>query len=82
MHKKAFKAAEATQCAADQGKYWEMHNRLFENQKALEPWSGHAEALGLDVGKFDACMTDGKHSASIRLAMKEASFRRAAGEST
>ena len=73
MHKKAFKAAEATQCAADQGKYWEMHNRLFENQKALEPWSGHAKALGLETEAFDACMTDGKHVNSIRAAMKEAS---------
>ncbi len=49
IHKQAFKAAEATHCAKDQGKFWEMHDRLFANQRKLEPWSAHAEALGLDV---------------------------------
>jgi len=73
IHKQAFKASEATHCAGDQGKYWEMHHRLFENQRALEPWSGHAEAVGLDVGQFDQCMESGKHSKAIRAAMKEAS---------
>ena len=72
IHKDAFKASEATHCARDQGKYWEMHHRLFENQKALKPWSGHAEALGLDVAVFDECMSSGKHENDIRSAMKEA----------
>ena len=35
IHKEAFKAAEATHCARDQGKYWEMHGRLFANQRQL-----------------------------------------------
>jgi len=71
IHKSAFKAAEATHCAGDQGKYWEMHNRLFENQRALEPWSGHAEAVGLDVDEFDKCLADGTHAEAIRAMMKE-----------
>ncbi len=50
-----------------------MHSRLFENQRALEPWSGHAEALGINVKKFDQCMSTGKHAAAIRADMKEAS---------
>ncbi len=66
MHKLAFKAAEATRCAGEQGKYWEMHGRLFENQKALEPWTAHAEALGLDTAKFDACLAAGTYAESIR----------------
>ncbi len=49
-----------------------MHDRLFNNQKALEPWSGHAEALGLDVGSFDSCMNDGKYNDAIRKMMAEA----------
>lgn len=65
-HKLAFKAAEATHCAGDQGKYHEMHDRLFANQKALEPWSGHAEALGLDVARFNACMSSGQFASGIR----------------
>ncbi len=66
MHKSAFKAAEAARCAGDQGKFWEMHDRLFENQKTLEPWTPHAEALGLDKAKFEACMAEARHAAAIR----------------
>ncbi len=72
----AFKAAEASHCAEEQGQYWEMHDRLFQNQRALEPWSGHAEALGLDVAKFDECMASGRHGAAIR---KDMTVARAAG---
>lgn len=72
IHKFAFKAAEAASCAGDQGKYWEMHDRLFENQKALEPWNPHAEAVGLDVAVFEQCMTSEKHAAEIRRDMAEA----------
>lgn len=76
MHKLAFKAAEATHCAQEQDKYWEMHDRLFANQRALEPWSGHAEALGLDVAKFDECMSTGRTAAAIR---KDMAVAKAAG---
>lgn len=72
IHKLAFKAAEAANCAGDQGKYWEMHDRLFANQKALEPWNGHAEAVGLDVATFEACLTSGKSAPEIRRDMAEA----------
>ncbi len=72
IHKLAFKAAEATHCAEDQGKFWEMHHRLFEQQKALEPWKAHAEALGLDVPRFEECMTAGRHAPAIRKDMAEA----------
>jgi protein-disulfide isomerase len=66
IHKFAFKGAEATRCAGEQGKYWEMHDRLFAKQEALEPWASHAEALGLDVAKFNACLDSGRFAASIR----------------
>jgi len=66
MHKSAFKAAEATRCAGDQGKYWEMHERLFASQKMLEPWSAHAQALGLDGKMFEACMNSGKYANAVR----------------
>jgi protein-disulfide isomerase len=72
IHPLAFQAAEATHCAQDQGKFWEMHDRLFANQRALEPWQGHAEALGLDVARFEACMSSGKHAEAIRRDMAEA----------
>src|SRR5258708_9701358 len=66
IHKFAFKGAEAARWAGEQGKYWEMHDRLFAKQEALEPWASHAEALGLDVAKFNACLDSGKFAASIR----------------
>ncbi len=72
IHKSAFKAAEATHCAGDQGKFWEMHDRLFTNQRALEPWSAHAEAIGIDVAKFEKCMADGRHAAAVRSDMAQA----------
>ena len=56
---KALKAAGyavAANCAGEQGKYWEMHERLFANQRSLEPFTPHAEAVGLDVDEFEACM--------------------------
>jgi protein-disulfide isomerase len=72
IHKSAFKAAEAANCAGEQGKYWEMHHRLFENQNALEPWTPHAAALGLDVTKFEECLNSGRQAAAIRKEMAEA----------
>ena len=72
IHSLAFKAAEATHCAEEQGGFWEMHDRLFQHQRALEPWSGHAEALGLDVAAFEECMSSGRHAAAVRRDMAEA----------
>jgi len=72
LHKAAFKAAEATRCAGDQGKYWEMHERLYANQQALEPWSAHAKALDLDVAMFDTCMNSGKYANAVRADMATA----------
>ena len=72
IHKLAFKAAQAASCAGEEGKYWEMHDRLFENQNALEPWTPHAEAIGLDTAKFDACLASGKFDLEIRRQMGEA----------
>ena len=66
LHKSAFKAAEATRCAGDLGKYWEMHERLFASQQKLEPWSEHAKALGLNATMFDNCMSSGKYAQAVR----------------
>ena len=49
-----------------------MHDRLFANMRALEPWSGHAEAVGLDVAAFDNCLASGKHADAVRADMAEA----------
>jgi protein-disulfide isomerase len=72
IHPLAFKAAEAADCAREQGKYWEMRDRLFANQKSLEPWTAHAEAVGLDVANFQTCLNSGKYTDEVRQDMAEA----------
>jgi protein-disulfide isomerase/thiol-disulfide isomerase/thioredoxin len=72
IHKLAFKAAEVADCAGEQGKYWEMHDRLYANQQSLEPWTAHAEAIGLDIAKFQDCLSSGRSADEIRKDMAEA----------
>jgi protein-disulfide isomerase len=79
IHKFAFKAAEASRCAGEQGKFWEMHDRLFSNQTTLEPAKPHAEAVGLDVAKFEGCLSSGKYADAIRKDMAEGAKAGATG---
>lgn len=79
LHPLAFKASEASHCAEDQGKFWEMRERLFANQRSLEPWNAHAEALGLDVAEFEACLNSGKHADAVRADMAESKKAGASG---
>ncbi len=62
FHKLAPKAAEASHCAEDQGKYWEMHGKLFAAAPKLEvaDLKAYARELGLDGGRFDACLDSGE----------------------
>jgi protein-disulfide isomerase len=73
MHSNAMKAAEAAECAKDQGKFWEMHDKIFENQRALAETdlTKYAEALGLDGKKFKECIDSGKHAEQIKREMAE-----------
>jgi len=68
VHKDALKAAEAVGCALDQGKFWELHDRLFGNQTTLEPNNlvQHAQAVGLDVTKFQQCLDNDKYIDEVR----------------
>jgi protein-disulfide isomerase len=67
-HAEAFKASEAAHCAGEQGKYWEMHDAMFANQRALQvpALKQAARALGIDGAKFDECLDSGKHAANVR----------------
>jgi protein-disulfide isomerase len=68
LHPQAFKAAEAAHCAGEQGRYWQMHDRLFADQQALgvPQLSGHAQALGLDLTSFEQCLGSGKYAGKVR----------------
>lgn len=68
IHPEAFKAAEAGQCAREQGKFWEYHDRLFANQQALQPefLKKHAVELGLDAATFNACLDTAKYAERVQ----------------
>jgi protein-disulfide isomerase len=72
FHQQAQKAHEAAQCAGDQNKYWEMHEKLFANQQALQvpQLKEHAKGLGLDAGKFDKCLDSGDKAKMVQDAKK------------
>lgn len=74
VHPEAVLGAMAAQCAHDQGKYWEMHDRIFREQDArgqgmvrysaadLKSWAG---AIGLDAAAFGSCLDSQKHKAEV-----------------
>jgi protein-disulfide isomerase len=66
-HPRARPAAEAAQCAHEQGKFWEYHDRLFGNQALLgdADLKQHAVLLGLDAGQFNACYDSQKYKADV-----------------
>ena len=67
LHPIAGKAAEAGECAHEQGKFWEYHDKLYQNQDTLDDASFDifATALNLDVAKFHQCLTSGKYTDEV-----------------
>lgn len=74
FHKEAMPAAKAAVAAGKQGKFFEMHDKLFENQRGLgeEFYTKAAQEIGLDVEKFKKDMADPSVQAQIDQEMKEA----------
>ena len=69
LHPRAPFAAEAAEAAGAQGRFWEMHDRLFEHQRELgdSDLRAHAEAVGVpDSDRFDAELREGVHTARDR----------------
>ncbi|MCA9513459.1 MAG: thioredoxin domain-containing protein, partial [Myxococcales bacterium] len=68
FHDHAMDAAKAAVCAQKQGKFWEMHDLLFDNQRALEPADlrGYAQQAGLDLKAWDRCVKDKATEAKIK----------------
>lgn len=67
-HKDAFKAALAAGCALDQGKYWEMHDRLFENPTSFTVYNltQSAEAIGLNKESFQQCLNKNEYETEVQ----------------
>lgn len=74
IHPNAAKAAEASECANDQKKFWQYHDQLFENQTswanqsatdAASTFASLAEKLGLNTSQFTSCLESGKYKANV-----------------
>jgi protein-disulfide isomerase len=68
IHPHAQRAAEAAETAAAQDKFWEMHDTLFEHQRALDDQhlEKYADSLKLDRARFDREMAAGTHAGRVR----------------
>jgi protein-disulfide isomerase len=67
-------AAEAGQCAFDQGRFWEYHDLLYDRAPALSTndLKAYAAELGLDTTQFDSCLDNGVHRAKVEAGTKDA----------
>lgn len=67
FHPQAQPAAEASECAAEQGKFWEFHDGLFEGQTKLSAsfYKELAQNLKLNMNKFNDCVSSGKYRQKV-----------------
>lgn len=74
FHPNAPKAAEAGHCADEQGKFWEMHDKMFANQAklAVPDLKQLAREIGLDGAKFDECLDSGRSAEKVKANMADA----------
>jgi len=73
------KAAAATYCAEEQGKYWEFHDLLYTSQEGIDSGWANSErlkafafSLGLDIELFDSCIDSGKFNKRVQFNINEA----------
>lgn len=78
IHPTAMPAAEASECAADQGRFWAYHDKLFDavdewwSEKDPKPlFIGYAATLGLGVDEFSQCLNSGQKKAVVEANRKE-----------
>lgn len=73
FHPQAQKAAEAAECAGEQGKYYDMHDKLFEKGVAggVASFKQYAQEIGLDTAKFNTCLDSGQMAAEVKKDMAD-----------
>jgi protein-disulfide isomerase len=73
MHHGSEKAAEASRCAGEQGKFWEYHDVLFYSRLIdVDALKEHARVLNLDGDRFDTCLDSGKQASAVKQDLDEA----------
>src|SRR5690606_28122158 len=72
MHRNANVAAQAALAAEAQGKFWELHDAMFQNQRALTPaeLEKYAQQAGLDMARFKRAMESKEHAAAVERDLK------------
>ena len=70
----SFKAAEAGQCANDQGKFWEFHDAVYQNEGAINAGDlkAYATAIGLNMNRFNDCVASRRYRDRVNAEMDEA----------
>ncbi len=73
FHQQAQKAAEAAECAGEQGKYYDMHDLLFTRgvQGGVTSFKQYAKDLKLDTAKFDKCLDSGQMASEVQKDMAD-----------
>ncbi|MCC7460800.1 MAG: thioredoxin domain-containing protein [Proteobacteria bacterium] len=73
FHDRGKPAANAARCAAEQGKFWQYHDKLFEDQKKLtdEDFIALGKSLKLDMAKFEPCVKESKHMSDVEKDMRD-----------
>ena len=73
FHANAQKAAEAAECAGEQDKYYDMHNKLFEGgvTGGVATFKKYAGEIGLDQAKFDSCLDSGEMANEVAKDMQD-----------
>ena len=75
IHPEAMPAAQAAECAGKQGKYFEMHDKIFQGQTSLsnENYKKWASELGLNTASFNTCLDSGETAAEIQKDLQDGS---------
>jgi len=75
IHYNAQSAAEASECANEQGKFWKYHDILFQNSPRLKENNllDYATQIGLDTEKFKECLSSGKYESVVEKELREGS---------
>ena len=84
MHPRALDAAQAAECAGDQGKFWEYADIAFARQREMsrEALSVWAEEISLDASRFEACLASGSKRALVLSEFEEGMERGVEGTPT